>query len=837
MSDAKPRRTERVSRLLDLLHQRGFSDRSGEWFRQSMFRDIAKLHPDDPVIVRRAHAFAEMLSAMADPENSRTTRTFEIQEGELILGTPCMGSVGLGKVFPYYMTKEERRLSSMTSRDEKSMFGHNCPDLGRIARDGLQSIVDFSTRRIEFLRMDRSSPLSGGIDTRKKIGFYESVVICCNAVIEFAERHADLAESMAKAERDPARKAELLEMARVCRKVPRRPADSFHEALQAVWFGHMALQSTMDLTSPGRLDQILQPYYERSIRNHDVTREKAIELLQCFLLKGASRLNMTTRHLVTQDHLDYGTGLGTSPVFLDQMASCNNFMQNIVVGGIDKQGRDASNDCTYLFLEACSELGVPTPSLTVRVHAGTPAKLHTAIAKAISRGSNGLPILYNDETIVPAFEAAGIPRELARDYAVDGCWEPILNGAGDWTFGSVNLLVALECAMNAGCRITSGNPSLLRGQKTSFATPLPDDLATFEDFLDALRVQIQFFTDKVGLGIFDFYSIDASVTPTPFLSALLGRCLEKGADKTWGGADHILGGIISIGHANCANAIAAIKHFVYDTKAIRMSALVELLRANFKMDDATRAKHGIDADMEQKLLKYPKYGNNDPEADRWSSWLMDMFHDAAQEAAKLAGRVFLEKPSSDSELERVRSLRSLAGYEGPSMKERFGDGFHIHVTVGSGTFGQYVSNGKGVAASADGREANAAVAPNCSPTSGTALNGVGNILASMSKLRLERFAAGVMLDLCVEPASIESLENLVASFVRQKGNIMSVSVARKERLVAADDVCTAVEKDASQAPRLVEFQDLSVRVGGWNAPFVTFSAEQRGNYLARHQTL
>lgn len=171
------------------------------------------------------------------------------------------------------------------------------------------------------------------------------------------------------------------------------------------------------------------------------------------------------------------------------------------------------------------------------------------------------------------------------------------------------------------------------------------------------------------------------------------------------------------------------------------------------------------------------------------------------------------------------------------MKERFGDGFHIHVTIGSGTFGQYVSNGKGVAASADGRGNNTAVAPNCSPTSGTALNGVGNILASMSKLGLERFAAGVMLDLCVEPSSIESLENLLGAFVRQKGNIMSVSVAKKERLVAANEACCAVEKDSSQAPRLVAFQDLSVRVGGWNAPFVTFSPEQRENYLARHQVL
>lgn len=833
-----PRRSARITRLLETLHQRGFSDRSGEWFKQSMFQDIAKVHPREPVIVRRAYAFAEMLRAMANPENSKSTHSYEIQDGELIVGTAPMGSVGLGKVFPYYLTKEERRLSSMTSRDEKSMFGHNCPDLGRIAQNGLQSMIDFSNQRIAFLRLDSASPLSGGIDTRKKISFYQSVVICCQAVIDYAERYADLARSMAAEEKSPARQKELLEIERICRKVPRHPAESFQEALQAIWFGHLALQSTMDLTSPGRLDQVLQPFYARSLQKGEITASQATEQIQCFLLKGAGRLNMTTRYLVTQDHLDYGTGLGTSPVFLDQMASCNNFMQNIVVGGVDSNGKDASNDCTYLFLEACSHLGVPTPSLTVRVHSHTPEKLKTAIAKAIDTGSNGLPIIYNDDTIIPAFVKSGIPLAVARDYAVDGCWEPILNAAGDWTFGSVNLLVALECALNAGCRITSNNPSLLRGQKASFATPLPDDLKTFDDFLDALRVQIQFFTDKVGLGIFDFYCIDSSVTPTPFLSALLSRCLEKGVDKTWGGADYILGGIISIAHANCANAIAAIKHFVYDTRQIKLSELVERLRNNLSVLDAETGKT-IDDPWKKLLLDYAKFGNNDPQADLWSTWLMDTFHTAARNAEKLASRVFLERPSptDKEEQEHIRALRSLAGYEGPSMKERFGDNFHIHVTIGSGTFGQYVSNGKGVAASADGRNSNTAVAPNCSPTSGTALSGVGNILASMSKLKLDRFAAGVMLDLCVEPTSIESLENLLTGFMHHKGNIMSVSVASKEKLQKADQACCAAESDPGQASKLVEFQDLSVRVGGWNAPFVTFSGEQRQNYLARHQTL
>ena len=509
-----------------------------------MFPEIGKLYPEKPVIVRRSLAFAAMLKAMTNVGNSVTTGSYRIDEGELLVGVTPLGSVGLGKEFPRYMTVEERRLAAITSRDEESMFGHNSPDFQRVLQNGLRGIIDFSRKRIQFLEIDLTNRLGQAEGLRKKCDFYASVIICCEAVIEYAHSFAELARQMAMKEENVARKAELNRIAVTCDKVPEHPADTFYEALQSIWFTHLALHSTLEFVSLGRLDQVIQPYYEKSLRKGEITRAEAVELMECFLIKGAGRLNMTTAYLQKQDHLDFGTGLGTSPVFLDQVASANNFLQNIVLGGQTREGLDATNDCSYLILEASGNVGVPTPTIVVRLHANSPQDLIDKAADTLKRGHAGFPIIYNDESIVQAFEKDGIPRADALDYVVDGCWEPILNAKCDWTFGMINLLTVLECAINGGALLTN-NPSLLRGQKKSYATKPLAEMESFEELLAALKFHIGFFADMVGLGIYRFYTIDASVTPTPFFSALLGDCLKKGIDKTWGGADYIIGGIIS----------------------------------------------------------------------------------------------------------------------------------------------------------------------------------------------------------------------------------------------------------------------------------------------------
>lgn len=816
--------TTRTSNLLSILRQKGVSDRSEEWLRQEMFPDIVAEHFNESVIVRRSYAIEAMLMAMANKKNSESTGLYEIFEGELLVGSIPLGSVGLGKEFPKYLTEEERRLSSMTSRDEESTFGHNCPDYKRVLEKGLNEIVRYSETQLKELQKELEQGTSVEECKRDKIDFYRAVKISSNAVIDYAHKFAILAEEEAHSCIDEVRKNELLEISRVCRKVPAEPATTFHEALQSIWFVHLALQSTMNLMSLGRLDIILDPYYQASLRAGQITREQAIELLECFFVKGAGRLNMTKEFLQTQDHMDFGTGLGTNPIFLDQIASANNFMQNIVIGGVDKNGIDVTNETSYLFLEACANVGTATPSLTVRVHKKTPPSFIQAISKGLKNGNNGLPIVYNDETIIPGFISSGISLEEARDYVVDGCWEPIMNANCDWTFGMVHMLTIIECALNGGCLITSNNPSVLRGQKKSYATYTTSQIRTFDDLLKSVESQIQFFTDKVGLGIYDFYNIEGSVTPTPFFSALLGNCLIKGKDKTWGGADHIIGGLIAIAVPNAANALLGIKKVVFDDKDCSLNELIEILRSDYESKPALR----------QKILNLPKFGNDIAEVDQYATWLMDTFREAVDATKQLADDIYL-KAATSKNYSKIRALRSLAGYEGKSMIERYGEDFDIKFTVGSGTFGQYASMGKGVAASADGRKKNQPVAPNCSPVSGTVEKGLGHILESMNKLGLDRFAAGVVLDICIEPQSdISFLEAILNGFVNKNGNILTVSIAHKEFLEEASRMCYEVQQGNVQVEKLKPYANLSVRVGGWNAPFITLTQEQQADYLERH---
>lgn len=810
----------RTQILRGILYERGMGDRSGEWFKQSMFPPIGKEHADEPVIVRRSLAIKAMLEAMTNPQNSKTTNSYEIKNGELIVGVIPLGSVGLGKEFPKYLTDDELRLASFSHRDVESVFGHNCPDFTRVLEKGLQEIIQFCNARMEFLHIECDHPLDSNNGAAKKLEFYRAVKIASEAVIAYAERYAQLAEEQAATADEPNQKAELLEIARICRKVPAQPADTFHEALQCVYFIHLALHSTMNLMSLGRLDQVLQPYYE----NSDIPEEEASELLECFFLKCGERQNLTKAYLIKQDHMDFGTALGTNPIFLDQIASANNFMQNIVIGGKDRSGNDACNDCTRLFLQACKNIAIATPTLNIRIHKNTDADILEAIFDCQKEGKNGLPIIYNDDVVVPGLMASGIPEEEALDYVVDGCWEPILNAKGDWTFGMIHMLTVMECALNSGNALTN-NSAQLTGKKLAYATPDADNILTFDQLLDACREHIRFFTDQVALRTYNFYTIEGSVTPTPLFSALLGDCLKKGIDKTWGGADYIIGGIIAIAVPNAANSLAAIKKYVFDEKVYTLAEVREALRHNFSGNEL----------MQKRFQEAPKYGNNDAQVDGIMKWLMDEFYSAVREADKLADQIFLKRPDTQEEQRRIENLRHLCGYAGPSMKEKFGDHFNILFTAGAGTFGQYASMGGGCAASADGRGANQPVAPNCSPEPGTIRNGIGNMMASMTELGLERFGAGVVTDICLDDslADADFIVSVMQQFVENNGNILTISLASAERLQEAYELCEKVRQNQVPPNELKRFADLSVRVGGWNAPFISLPKAQQENYITR----
>jgi formate C-acetyltransferase len=839
--------TNRTKLLLQRLRERAMEDRSGEWFERGMLPDIGADYPNEPVIVRRARAIAAMLGAMTDPECSKTTRSFEIGEDELIVGVLPMGSLGLGKVFPNYLTEEEKRVASVVSRSEMGLFGHNTVNYERLLKEGIRGLLAEVERCENALCAPAGNDPRAGHIFRKKSNFYRAVRISLEAVASYAEKYTGLARTMAGELPPGRRKAELQQIAQVCERVPQEGARTFHEALQSIYFMHLALHASMNFLSLGRLDQVLHPYLEGDAAAGRMTRQEGLELFECFLIKCSGRLNLNPEYFVKQDHSDFGSALGTSPVFLDKWSDVNNWLTNIVISGKRPDGSDARNACSDLILEAYARLNISSPTLNVRLHGGSPPDFVERVAAVLAENRSGLPTVYNDDAVVPALLAAGLPEGEAYDYAVDGCWEPVLNGRCDWTFRMLSMLNCLECALNGGAMLT-GNPMALDGLASSVQTPGTEELTSYAELKEALRAQIGFACDQTVLSLYKLYSIDESIVPTPLYSALLEGCLETGFDKTWGGAKFTLGGVVIGAVPDVVNTLLAIDKWVFGNPGLggeRRYTLPEVaaaFRFGFQAPGAP-----IDLALHKRLTRMkadfqmnsPKFGSDDPAVVGEVRWLLDTFHQACIGSDKLAQEVFLEKPAAQ-DAERVLRLRFLAGYPGPSLQETFGEEFRIHVTLGSGTFEGYTELGMGNAASADRENPGDPVAPNFTPIPGTMNGGLGHLFASLGGLELNRFASGVVVDACLDGRGFDPkelagvIQGAVTAFLRNGGNILTLTVADAGMLEHVFNVCEAVRAgDAQACGELRRHADVNVRVGGFQAPFVTLPRAAQANYVNR----
>ncbi|HJV78252.1 MAG TPA: pyruvate formate lyase family protein, partial [Paludibacter sp.] len=673
--------------------------------------------------------------------------------------------------------------------------------------------------------------LKGIEDAYDTDSFYEAVIISCQAVIGYAGRFAELASEKAKKCTDPKRKAELLEISRICKKVPAAPADTFYEALHSIWLVHCCLHSTMDYMSLGRLDQVLNPYL---LKEKD--KDFAQELFENFIIKAAGRINLTTQYLVEQDHMDYNAALGIHPYYLDQRAGLNNFLQNIIIGGKTPEGKDATNDCTYLILEAFKNVNLSTPGIYVRLHKNSPAKLYTAVSESIKVTKN-LPYILNDEVMIPAMYdalASGEKdkdkqqkyQELANDYCVDGCWEPILNGQSEWTFGMINGMTILECTLNRGAALSS-NPALLRGQKLSIDT---GEIKTFSQLQTALIKQMQFFVDQSTLAMCLYYLTSEFVVPSPLVSALFGTCLEKGRDKSWGGAEYNLGGTILGGVPDMINTLAAIKKWVFDQNKYTLDEVLSALRFNYTAGNTGdfKTQRLFDSIKVDFFTNSPQFGN-DNQTDQIAKFILDEFHKSVDVSKALSYKVFLD-PKGDND-KQIWALRAIAGYYGKSLQSTL-PGFDLKFTAGLGTFEQYNWQGAGIAASAS-RNVGDPLAPNFTPPSGTWHTPPPRLLETFSQLGLNRFAAGVITDICLESDSM--LEPMLKTFIEKQGGMLTVTIASKQyqEIYEIAKATNLIEDQKAAAEKLIGYSDIMVRVGGWNAPFITLPLSHMENYINR----
>jgi formate C-acetyltransferase len=862
--------SSRVKRLYDRLIEKALSDRSEEWFTPDMFDNVVKGDEHDEqyplwkpiescsVIVRRAVAINRMLLAMTDEHNSLKTHTAEIQEGDLLLGVMPMGSNGLGKMFPRYLTDDELRAGSITNRNAYSLFGHNTMNYEELLRDGLQKKIDECSAFLDKLsplikalreEIHSTEETCGEEDDRlfrekmeslaslkRKFDFYWSVKLSCRSVIGYANRFAALAEK--EALKYPDRAAELHELAQIARKVPARKAETFHEAMQSICFFHIALHASMNLISLGRLDQVLIPYLEK-----EQDKGKALEIFECFILKCAARLNLTSKYLVKQDHVDYATVLGTQPYLIDQKAGVNNFLQNIIIGGKKPDGTDATNECTYLILQAFENVNLSAPGIYVRIHENTPEELINRIAASVYSTKNN-PSVLNDEVMIPAFlealmqdeedspENRGKHEQLANDYCVDGCWEPILNGKSDWTFGMIVGLRAIESALNRGASLQK-NDDLFRGAKVSPATPAPQ---RFEELMQLTEKHLQFFVDQSVMSLFVYYMIDENATPSPLFSAYLEGCMEKGADKSAGGAAYNIGGVILGGVPDMVNQLAAIRRWVYEKKKYTLTEVCEAIRENFGVGNASlpEEKSALYQDIRVDFdTNSPKFGDNNAEADQLTCELLDMYIKCVTNAARFGKKLFQDAAPA-KEWRKIASLRALAGYYGAPLGKAFN--IKMKVTAGMGTFEQYNWQGRGAAASAN-RLNGTPIAPNFTPVPGTVHSGILATISSFAKFNLNRFAAGVITDICIdsESAGEEVVKQVVNEFVRKKGAMMTISIGTTEKYREIYGLVKKIAESPSpdDEKQLAKYAGINVRIGGWQTPFITLPLDHMENYIKR----
>lgn len=549
--------------------------------------------------------------------------------------------------------------------------------------------------------------------------------------------------------------------------------------------------------------------------------------------------------------MDNNAALGVHPYYLDQRAGVNNFLQNIIIGGTTPDGDQADNPVTYLILNAYANVNLSTPGIYVRMGSHSSKELKEAVALCLEKTKN-LPAILNDDVLIPALseslaacesteEGKEKVKKLVNDYCVDGCWEPILNGACDWTFGMLSCLTVFQCAVNQGA-VLDTNIGMLRGSKISFRS---EQVHTYEEMQKSFEKYMQFFIDQSTFTLYECYTMDEFVTPSPLFSAILGECMERGADKGWGGTGFNIGGTIMTGVPDTINNIAAIKKFVFDQKKYDIEDVKEAMTNNFTEPLASAvAKRQRWQEMKHDFdYSCPKFGDGSQEIAEIGCFVMNTLYHAVQESRKFTDKVFLKsiRDYSPEERNEIRRLRKIAGYSGSCLQRRFGKDFCMRLTTGCGTFEGYPQQGLGVVATAN-RNSNDPIIANFSPAPGTIKNGIGNVFKTLSQLPMDKMSAGAITDLCINEENItaeEIREQYLEAFILNNGCMLSltfgnVEVYQKIYTLSYDLMYGDEIQKQYALEELPKYRDISVRVGGWQAPFVSMSLDQQKNYILRY---
>ena len=600
---------------------------------------------------------------------------------------------------------------------------HLAVNYGKMLSEGLAG-YEQRTRDLK-ASLDLTDPAS--ID---KYVFYKAVLIVIDAVRQFAARYAKLAENLAAKEPDAKRKAELIEMARICAKVPYEPAESFREAVQAVWFIQLILQieSNGHSLSYGRFDQYMFPYYKKDMDAGKIAQEEALELLTCLWIK-----TLTVNKIRSQAHTLSSAG---SPMY-----------QNVTIGGQTTDKKDAVNDLSFLVLKSVAQTRLTQPNLTVRYHKNLNKAFFDECVEVMKLGF-GMPALNNDEIIIPSFIRWGVKEEDAYNYSAIGCVETAV--PGKWGYrctgmSYINFPRVLLCAMNNGVDMTSG-------KRFTKGYGYFKDMESYEELLSAWDKTVR---EMTRYSVIVENAIDKASerdVPDILCSALTDDCIGRGKTIKEGGAvyDFISG--LQVGIANMADSLAAIKKLVFEEKKLTTGELWDAILDDFQSTESKRIQDML-------IHEAPKYGNDDDYVDN------------------------LVVEAYDSYLDEIKKYPNTRYQRGPIGGIRYGGTSSISANVGQGV---------GTMATPDGRHAHEPLAEGCSPAHNADKNGPTAVFKSVAKLPTEKITGGVLLNQKMTPQILakeenkQKLEMLIATFFnRLHGYHVQYNIVSRETLLDA----------------------------------------------------
>ncbi|MFA5562274.1 MAG: glycyl radical protein [Eubacteriales bacterium] len=673
--------------------------------------------------------------------------------------------------------------------------GHVCVDYQKVLRGGLAAVIAQAEAERERLSVSDA-------DYARRRHFLEAVMESCEAVVDYARRYSRLAAEQAAACTDPRRRAELETMAETCAHVPLHGARNFREACQSFWFIQQLLQleASGHSISPGRFDQYMYPFYEWDMSAGRLTREQAQELIDCLWVK-LNDLNKVRDAASAEGFAGYG------------------LFQNLIVGGQDTEGKDATNDLSFLCLEASMHVRLPQPSLSVRVWEGSPNELLLKAA-AVSREGMGVPAYYNDEIVIPAMMKRGIPLKQARDYCIIGCVEPQVAGKTDgWHDAAFfNMCRPLELVFSNGCD---------KGKRVGPETGTPEQLNSFEKFFAAYQQQEAY---QISLMVNADNAVDTAHAlrcPLPFESCLVDNCLSTGKSVQEGGAQYNFTGPQGFGIANVTDALWAVKALVYDTKTITLAQLEEALRYNFGRGFSGEAALTLTAAAAAALVREGGTLTDQVIGDIYRRITADSGSNPEQKA--LFSRI-LEQieslPKYGNDIEAVDLFAREVAYTYTKEVEKYKNPRGGVYQAGLYPVSANVPLGAQTGATPDGRLAFTPIADGVGPASGRDTAGPTAAANSVAKLDHIIASNGTLFNQKFHPSALagqsglQNFVSLIRGFFDQKGMQIQFNVVSRETLI-----------DAQQHPE--QYKNLVVRVAGYSALFTSLSRALQDDIINR----